>query len=82
MFYTYLKIIIKSEVITLYSTIVEAVMAHGEKMPDKVAVGCQNTRVTYGQLCRQMKLMAGKLAREYGVSRGDFVMIQGVSRPD
>lgn len=66
----------------MYQTIVQAVLSHGEETPDKMAIGFQKTRVTYGQLCSQVKAMAAKLALEYGVQKGDFVMLQGVSKPD
>ena len=62
----------------MYQTIVQAVLSHGEETPDKMAIGFQKTRVTYGQLCSQVKAMAAKLALEYGVQKGDFVMLQGV----
>jgi long-chain acyl-CoA synthetase len=66
----------------MYQTIVQAVLAHGEETPDKLAVGFLKTRITYAQLCRRMKYLAAKLAKDYGVCEGDMVMIQGVSKPD
>lgn len=66
----------------MYQTIVQAVLAHGAQTPEKMAVGCGDVRVTYTELCGQMKCMAGRLAREHGVKKGDFIMLQGVSRPD
>lgn len=66
----------------MYQTIVEAVLAHAEQTPDKMAVGFGETHMTYAQLGRSVKRTAARLAGEYGVQKGDFVMLQGVSRPD
>lgn len=66
----------------MYQTIVQAVMAHAEETPDKLAIGFKKNRITYAQLCRQMKSMAYLLKERCDVQKGDFVMLSGVSRPD
>ncbi|MDO4321661.1 MAG: class I adenylate-forming enzyme family protein [Lachnospiraceae bacterium] len=66
----------------MYQTIVQAVLAHGAQTPDRMAIGCEQNRITYAQLCGQVKCMAAKLAEEYEAEKGDFIMLQGVSRPD
>ena len=66
----------------MYQTIIQAVLAHGEETPERFAVGFGKTRITYAQLCSQVKGMAARLAGDYGIEKGDFVMVQGVSRPD
>ena len=66
----------------MYSTIVEAVLSHGEKTPDKLAVGFKNNRITYGQLCEQIKAAAHMLKYEYGVGEGDLVMLSAMSKVD
>lgn len=66
----------------MYKTIVEAVLAHGKNTPDKLAVGFKTVRLTYGQLCREMKEFAYELKKEYGIGRGDMVMLSALSKPD
>lgn len=66
----------------MYQTIVQAVMAHAKQQPQKLAVGFKKNRLTYEQLCRQMKAMAKLLQEKCGVCQGDFVMLSGVSKPD
>ncbi len=68
----------------MYKTIVEAVLAHGREpgLADKAAVGFKGVRVTYAQLCEQMKAAAHKLQTEYGVGRGDIVMLTAMSKPE
>lgn len=66
----------------MYQTITEAVLAHGQEMPDKLAVGFKDIRITYGQLVSQMKEFAYLLKTEYGIQKGDFVMLSAVSKPD
>lgn len=66
----------------MYQTIIQAVLAHGKETPDKLAVGFKKNRVTYAELCKQMKAFAHELERTYGVKKGDFVMLSAMSKPD
>ena len=65
-----------------YQTLVEAVLSHAEKHPDKPAVGFQSYAMTYRELAEQMKSAAEILWKEYGIRKGDRVMLSAVSRPD
>lgn len=68
----------------MYKTIVEAVLAHGREpeLAGKTAVGFKNVKITYAQLCSQIKIAAHKLHTEYGVGRGDIVMLTAMSKPE
>lgn len=66
----------------MYQTIVEAVLHHGEAMPEKTAVVFKKKQMNYGQLCEQVKCFAHILKNEYDVKRGDLVMLSAVSKPD
>ncbi len=68
----------------MYKTIVEAVLAHGQEpgLAGKTAVGFKNVKISYAQLCSQMKIAAHKLHTEYGVDRGDIVMLTAMSKPE
>lgn len=66
----------------MYQTIVEAVLRHGEEMPEKLAAGFKKSKITYGALCRQMKVFASRLKDSYHIKKGDRVMLSAVSKPD
>lgn len=66
----------------MYHTIVEAVLAHEQEEPDKLAVGFKGIRLNYQQLCRQMRIFAYELHTQYGIKEGDLVMLSAVSKPD
>lgn len=66
----------------MYQTIVEAVLAHAEQMPDKMAVGFKKNQITYHLLVDQMKAFALELKDSYGIEQGDLVMLSAVSKPD
>lgn len=68
----------------MFKTIVEAVLAHGADtvLADKLAVGFKNVRISYEQLCCQLKAAAYKLHTEYGIGRGDIVMLTAMSKPE
>lgn len=66
----------------MYQTIVQAVRAHAQETPDKLAVAFKKERLTYAQLAERMENMAGILAEEYQVRRGDLVMLSSVSKPE
>lgn len=66
----------------MYQTIVEAVLAHAEQMPDKLAVGFKKNQITYHLLVDQMKAFALELKDSYGIEQGDLVMLSAVSKPD
>ena len=66
----------------MYRTIVEAVLDHGRKAPDKLALGFKKVQITYAELSWQIQAMAKKLQAEYGILPGDFVMLTGVSKPE
>lgn len=63
-------------------TIVQAVLSHGEKTPEKLAVAFKNLSTTYGELCSQLKQTAELLHYKYGVQPGDMVMLSAVSKPE
>lgn len=65
-----------------YSTLVEAVLAHGQERPDHPAVLWKNERLSYAELSRNLRGLALRLQRHYGIRRGDFVMLSAVSKPD
>lgn len=68
----------------MYKTIVEAVLAHGQEpgLAEKTAVGFKGVKISYAQLCSQMKIAAHKLHTQYGVDRGDIVMLTAMSKPE
>ena len=66
----------------MYQTVVQAVMAHAEAMPEKLAVAFKKNRVTYGELGVQIRAFAQELQETYGVQKGDFVMLSAVSKPE
>jgi long-chain acyl-CoA synthetase len=68
----------------MYKTLVGAVLAHGEDkvLSEKIAVGFKNVRISYADLCHQMKAAAFKLRKEYDVKRGDIIMITAMSKPE
>lgn len=68
----------------MYRTIVEAVLAHGEEeaLAEKMAVGFRNTRISYAQLCIQLKAAAHILYTEYGIRHGDLIMLTALSKPE
>ena len=66
----------------MYKTLAQAVLAHGENFPDRLAAAFKDNTVNYGELSRRMKKMAEILRDEYGVERRDRVAISAVSRPD
>ncbi len=66
----------------MYRTVVEAVLAHGENQPEKLAVAFKKQQVNYGDLCRLMRGMAEILADRYQIHRGDFVAICAVPKPE
>lgn len=63
-------------------TIVQAVLAHGQETPDKLALALKAQQVTYGQLCRRIVAAALRLQKEHGVQKDDLVMISAVSKPE
>ncbi len=66
----------------MYQTIVEAVLEHGAKTPDKLAIAFKNNRMTYGELCNAMKQLAYELKTKDGIIAGDKVMLTALSKPD
>lgn len=63
-------------------TIVEAVLSHGRETPDKLAVGFKQRKLTYADVCHEMKQAAALLHTRYGVQKGDLVMLSAVSKPE
>lgn len=63
-------------------TIVEAVLAHGAEIPDKLCVAFKNVKLNYREVCRRMKRAAAILQKEFGVQAGDRVMLSAMSKPD
>lgn len=63
-------------------TIVQAVLSHGETMPEHLAVAYKNERITYRELCTRVKNAAKLLHYKYGVQSGDLVMLSAVSKPE
>ncbi|MCQ2508306.1 MAG: AMP-binding protein [Dorea sp.] len=66
----------------MYQTIVEAVLAHAQEMPEKTAIGYKGTDLTYGDLANRMVSMASLLASEYGIKPQDHVLLTATSRPE
>ncbi len=66
----------------MYKTIVEAVLAHGKEIPEKLAVAFKTQKVSYGELCHLMCGMASIMADRYQIGKGDFVAIAAVSKPE
>ena len=64
------------------NTLVSAVLHHGEKNGDKLALGFKGERISYADLSRQMKNLAAILHGEFGIKSGGRVMISAVSRPE
>lgn len=63
-------------------TIVEAVLAHGAEIPDKLCVAFKNVKLSYREVCRRMKRAAAILQKEFDVHAGDRVMLSAMSKPD
>lgn len=63
-------------------TLVDAVLEHAEKQPDKVALIHKKQTITYGQLACYMKKGAAALKREYNIKAKDRVMLTGLSKPE
>jgi long-chain acyl-CoA synthetase len=61
----------------MYNTVLEAVLAHAEATPGKVAVADRERRITYGELAAMIRTTAANL-REAGVHKGDRVMLAAV----
>jgi long-chain acyl-CoA synthetase len=61
----------------MYSTVLEAVLAHAEATPDKVAVADRERRTTSGELAAMIRTAAANL-RAMGVRKGDRVMLAAV----
>lgn len=66
----------------MYQTIVEAVLAYGKSMPDKLAVCFKQNRLTYKELSERVRAIAHIFKEEYGVKRGDLIMISALSKPE
>ncbi len=66
----------------MYKTIVEAVLAHGKEIPEKLAVAFKTQKVSYGELCHLIYGMASIMADRYQIGKGDFVAIAAVSKPE
>lgn len=63
------------------STLVEAVLAYGESIPDKPAVCFRNEVVSYAELKRRVCVAAYHL-KEWGITPGDPVFLTSVSKPE
>ncbi len=66
----------------MYRTVIEAVLAHGEEFPDRLAIGFKKNEITYGSLCRQIRTGADLLKKEYQVKQRDKIMLSALSKPD
>lgn len=66
----------------MVKTIVEAVICHGEKNPDKTAIIFKQDKISYGELSRQIYSMAFILKKDYQVQSRDTVMLSAVSKPE
>lgn len=63
-------------------TLVKAVLRHGTEQPEKLAAALKNTRVTYGELRRQVLAAARLLRENYHVVPGDNIVLSAVSKPE
>lgn len=57
-------------------------MDHGEKTPEKLALGFKKNCISYGQLCEKMKKAAGYMKAIYHVEEGDMVLLTALSKPE
>ena len=64
----------------MYSTIVEAVLDHASKEPQKIAIGFKDSKVTYQELAVQMKTAAYLFSKKYNISSSDKVIISAISK--
>lgn len=64
----------------MYSTIVEAVLDHASKEPQKIAIGFKDCKVTYQELAVQMKTAAYLFSKKYNISSSDKVIISATSK--
>ena len=66
----------------MYKTIVEAVLDHGQKLPDRIAIGFKNQRISYRELCSRIKSTAAILREDFAIEKADHVMLSAVSKPE
>ena len=66
----------------MYCTIVEAVLDHAIKNPDKIAIGIKDLKITYRDLAAQVKTAAFLLSKKYDVSSNDKVIISATSKAE
>lgn len=66
----------------MYCTLVEAVLAHEQDIPTKMAVALKDKVISYGELASRMRSAASVLSNEYGIHRRDLVAVSAVKRPD
>lgn len=64
----------------MYTTIVEAVLKHGDEYPDKIAFAFKKDKLTYRQLCEGVKKVAYKLKHDFGINPQDKVMLSAMSK--
>ena len=63
-------------------TLVKAVFEHSEAQPNKIAIICKNTSLTYRELAFAVENFAAILKHQYEIRSGDKIMISAVSKPD
>ncbi len=66
----------------MYRTIVEAILAHAEEQPEKLAVAFKKQQLNYGELSRRVRGLAYLLSDRYQIGKGAFVAIVAVSKPE
>lgn len=66
----------------MYDTIVDAVRAHAESAPDRLAIAMKRMTLTYGELYSRVRAAAGVLSHAYGVRGGDMVMLTAYSKAE
>lgn len=65
----------------MYKTLVEAVLAHGKSISDKVAINFKEESISYGVLASAVKNGA-EILGNLGIKGGDRVLISATSKPE
>ncbi|MBV9755405.1 MAG: AMP-binding protein [Hyphomicrobiales bacterium] len=63
-------------------TLAEIVARNAAFSPGKVAIGCEDSFLTYGEFSARTEQLANALAFRFGVARGDRVAYLGLNSPD
>lgn len=66
----------------MFQTVVEAVMEHAVREPEKLAVCLKKQKLTYRELAARVRAFAWLLRQRERIGSGDIVMISALSKPE